>query len=78
MKKYKKNQFNLTSSVGIQNESKPQHSASITHSSERATPKLSQSQKLEQVRAPIYAEVMAENTGLSREKLAEMMEEMGF
>ena len=39
---------------------------------------LTQNQKLEEVRAPIYDEVMAENPGLTREELAEMMDEMGF
>ncbi len=39
---------------------------------------LTQTQKLEEVRAPIYDEVMAENPALTKEELAEMMDEMGF
>ena len=35
-------------------------------------------QKLEEVRAPIINEVLAENPGLTKDKLTEMMEEMGF
>ena len=42
------------------------------------TQDLTQSQKLEEVRAPIYAEVMADNPALTKEELAEMMDEMGF
>ena len=34
--------------------------------------------RLEDVRAPIIDEVLAENPGLTKVKLTEMMEEMGF
>ena len=34
--------------------------------------------KLEDVRAPIINEVLAENPGLTKEKLRQMMDEMGF
>ena len=78
MEKFKKNNFSLTSSVGADNESNRQHLTSIAHPNGRATPKLTQSQKLEEVRTPIYAEVIAENPGLMKEELAEMMDEMGF
>ncbi len=78
MEKCKKNQFSLTSLVGADNESNLQHLTSSPHSTRRATSKLTQSQKLEQVRAPIYAEVIAENPGLTKEELAEMMSEMGI
>ena len=34
--------------------------------------------RLQAFREPIIAEVMAENPGLSREQLVQMMDEMGF
>ena len=34
--------------------------------------------RLNDVRAPIILEVMAENPGLTREQLTQMMDEMGF
>ena len=34
--------------------------------------------RLQAFREPIIAEVMAENPGLSREQLLQMMDEMGF
>jgi len=35
-------------------------------------------ERLEDVRAPIISEVMAENSGLTKEQLIQMMDEMGF
>ena len=35
-------------------------------------------ERLEDVRAPIISEVMAENPGLTEEQLIQMMDEMGF
>ena len=35
-------------------------------------------ERLKDVRAPIISEVMAENPGLTKEQLIQMMEEMGF
>jgi len=35
-------------------------------------------ERLQDVRAPIIAEVMAENPGLTEEQLIQMMDEMGF
>ena len=35
-------------------------------------------ERLKDVRAPIIAEVMAENPGLTKEQLIQMMDEMGF
>ena len=34
--------------------------------------------RLEDVRAPIIEEVLAENPGLTKEQLTQMMDEMGF
>ena len=34
--------------------------------------------RLKDVRAPIISEVMAENPGLTKEQLNQMMDEMGF
>ena len=34
--------------------------------------------RLEDVRAPIIEEVLAENPGLTKEQLMQMMDEMGF
>ena len=42
---------------------------------------ITESQRLERlkdVRAPIISEVMAENPGLTKEQLIQMMDEMGF
>ena len=35
-------------------------------------------ERLEDVRAPIISEVIAENPGLTEEQLIQMMDEMGF
>ena len=35
-------------------------------------------ERLQDVRAPIIAEVLAENPGLTEEQLIQMMDEMGF
>ena len=39
---------------------------------------LSQREKLEVLRGPIYQDVMDENPGLTKEQLSKMMDEMGF
>jgi len=48
---------------------------SIKRDSKEETVRL---RKLEDVRAPIIDEVLAENPGLTKEKLRQMMDEMGF
>ena len=49
--------------------------SSIKRDSEEESIRL---RKLEDVRAPIIDEVLAENPGLTKEKLRQMMDEMGF
>jgi hypothetical protein len=51
---------------------------SITNKIKNSDEQSKRFQKLEEIRAPIIVEVLAENPRLTKEKLTKMMEEMGF